>query len=185
MSEITVASRYAKSFIDLAQEQNVLEEANKDMHVFYETVKNNAQLRAVLRNPIISSSAKKQILSKIFGNKVSKLTASFFEIMVNKGREAFLYHTASQFFSQYNQIKGVVVAKVTSATPLSESSKKEIEARVAKATNGNVILETKVDPDLIGGFVLTVGDKQYDASLAKSLKELKKEFSSNAYVSQL
>jgi F-type H+-transporting ATPase subunit delta len=185
MSEITVASRYAKSFVDLAQERNALEEVNKDMHLFYETVKSNSQLRAVLRNPIVSASAKKQILSKVFGDKVSKLTSSFFEIMVNKGREAFLYQTASQFFAQYNQIKGIVVARVISATPLSEASKKEIEERVARSTNSTVILETKVDPDLIGGFVLTVGDKQYDASLAKSLQQLRKEFSSKDFVPQI
>lgn len=185
MSELTVASRYAKSVIDLAREKNVLEEVNKDMHLFHDTLKANSQLRAVLQNPIVSSSAKKQILSKLFSQKINKLTASFFEIMVNKGREAFLYHTASQFFAQYNQLKGVVVAKITSASPLNEAGKKEIESIVANATKGQVVLEINVDPSLIGGFVLTVGDKQFDASIAKSLKDLKKNFTGNAFVAQI
>ena len=176
MSELTVASRYAKSLIDLAQEQNNLEAINNDMNFFLHTLKANPQLKAVLGNPIISQSKKVQILADIFSGKVDKLSISFFNIMVNKGRGEVLYATAQEFNNQYNIIKHITKATVVSATALSEANKNKLLDEVKAAVGGEVILDAKTDPSLIGGFVLTVGDKQVDTSIANSLKKLKKDF---------
>jgi ATP synthase F1 delta subunit len=117
------------------------------------------------------------ILNGIFGDKVSKLTLAFFKIVVSKGRSAILFATAKQFIQQYNVIKGIVTADVTSATALSASAKAEIVSIVKKELGANeVIVNEKVDEKLIGGFILKVGDKQFDASIASSLSKLKKEF---------
>ena len=176
MSELTVASRYAKSLIDLAQEQNNLEQINNDMNFFLHTLKANPQLKAVLGNPIISQAKKIAILSDLFSGKVDKLSISFFNIMVNKGRGEVLYATAQEFNNQYNIIKHITKATVVSATALSEANKSKLLDEVKAAVGGQVILDAKTDPSLIGGFVLTVGDKQVDTSIAASLKKLKKEF---------
>ncbi len=90
-----------------------------------------------------------------------------------------LHGTAKEFLNQYNEKKGFIKAKVTSATALTDAAEKEIISIVEKATSKKVILEKVVDSKLIGGFVLTVGDKQFDSSIAKSLNNLKKSFSSN------
>jgi len=176
MSELTVASRYAKSLIDLAQEQNNLEAINNDMNFFLHTLKANPQLKAVLGNPIISQSKKIQILADIFSGKVDKLSISFFNIMVNKGRGEVLYATAQEFNNQYNIIKHITKATVVSATALSEANKSKLLDEVKAAVGGEVILDAKTDPSLIGGFVLTVGDRQVDTTIANSLKKLKKDF---------
>jgi F-type H+-transporting ATPase subunit delta len=177
MSELTVATRYAKSLIDLAEEQNALEEIKQDMTFFVQTLKANAQLQAVLRNPIVSHDKKVKILEAIFGGKVHKSTDAFFKIMVNKSRGEILYPTAQEFVNQYNFIKHVVKATVVSAAPLSDENRTLIIADVKEATNSsNVILKEKVDANLIGGFVLTVGDRQIDTSVASNLKKIKKEF---------
>ncbi len=126
MSEITVATRYAKSLIDLAVEQKSLEETRKDMELFSQTLRANHQLQAVLSNPIIAHSKKIKILEAIFGGKVSKVSDSFFKIMINKSRAEILYGTAKEFINQYNVIKHIVRAYVTSATPLSEANTKKI-----------------------------------------------------------
>ncbi len=182
MSEIKVASRYAKSLLDLAKEQNAVEAVHADMELFYQTVKQHAELRAVLSNPIISGFDKKIILDKIFGTKVSVLTASFFAIMITKRREPLLYATAAEFFNLYNQFKGIITAKVVSATPLSGKAISELVAIIEQETKTKVLLENTVDGTLIGGFVLTVGDRQFDTSLAKGLSALRKEFSTNNFV---
>lgn len=177
MSELTVASRYAKSLIDLSQEQNSLEAINNDMNFFLHTLKANPQLKAVLGNPIISQSKKVQILADIFSGKVDQLSISFFNIMVNKGRGEVLYATAQEFNNQYNIIKHITKATVVSATALSEANKSKLLDEVKAAVGGGeVILDAKTDPSLIGGFVLTVGDRQVDTSIANSLKKLKKDF---------
>ena len=176
MSELTVASRYAKSLIDLSQEQTSLEEIKNDMNFFLHTLKANPQLKAVLGNPIISQSKKVQILADIFSGKVDKLSISFFNIMVNKGRGEVLYATAQEFNNQYNIIKHITKATVVSATALSEANKSKLLDEVKAAVGGEVILDAKTDPSLIGGFVLTVGDRQVDTTIANSLKKLKKDF---------
>jgi len=176
MSELTVASRYAKSLIDLSQEQNSLEETNNDMNFFLHTLKANPQLKAVLGNPIISHSKKLSILEAIFSSKVNKLYISFFKLMVNKGRGEVLYTTAQEFNNQYNILKHITKATVVSATALSEANKQTLMDEVKAAVGGEVILDAKTDPSLIGGFVLTVGDRQVDTSIAADLKKLKKDF---------
>lgn len=176
MSELTVATRYAKSLIDLAEEQNSLEQVKTDMDFFYRTLKANPQLQAVLRNPIVAHDKKIKILDGLFGGKVSKATISFFKIMINKSRGQILYPTAQEFVNQYDIKKHIVMASVTSASPLSEENKAQIIAELKKSVDGNIELQTKVDPSLIGGFVLKVGDMQIDTSLSTSLARLKHDF---------
>ncbi|QQL50082.1 ATP synthase F1 subunit delta [Mucilaginibacter ginkgonis] len=176
MSEITVASRYAKSLIDLAKEQNSLEAVRGDMGLFAQTLRANSELQAVLRNPIISHDKKKKILDAIFTGKVNKATIGFFHIMINKSRSELLYPTSLEFVNQYDVIKNIVRATVVSAVPLSPENRQQVVAEVNHITNGQVELVEKVDPSLIGGFILTVGDRQIDASVSGSLARLKKDF---------
>ena len=176
MSELTVATRYAKSLIDLAVEKKSLEETRKDMELFSQTLRANHELQAVMSNPIIAHNKKIKILEAIFGGKVSKVTDSFFRIMVNKSRSEILYPASKEFINQYNIIKHIVRAYVTSATPLSAANKKSIVAELETATKGTIELHTKVDPKLIGGFVLMIGDLQVDTSISSSLNRLKQDF---------
>lgn len=182
MSELRVASRYAKSLIDLAIERNELEQVFNDIKSFLAATKASSELVAVLKNPIVPIDKKGKILSGLFAGKVSKTVESFFEIVVNKGRAEVLYGTAKEFVNQYNEKKGILKARVSSASALTESAEKEIVSIVEQATGKKVELIKTVDPNLIGGFVLTVGDKQFDTSIAKSLNNLKKSFSSNTVV---
>jgi F-type H+-transporting ATPase subunit delta len=176
MSELTVAARYAKSIIDLSQEQKSLEDVNNDMIFFLKTLKANPQLIAVLSNPIISHAKKLNILTALFEGKVHKVSIAFYKLMINKGRGEVLYTTAHEFINQYDTLKHITQATVVSATPLSAANQAKILAEVKASVGGDVVLETTVDPELIGGFVLTVGDRQIDTSIANNLKKLKKNF---------
>lgn len=176
MSEIQVASRYAKSLIDLSVEQNALEMVREDIEVFIGTCRTSPQLQAILKNPIIGLDKKLNILEGVFAGKLHEMILSFFKIITRKGRSEILYATAKEFINQYNILKNVVKATVTSASPLSKENISQIEEVVKQATHGEVILTARVDPDLIGGFILKVGDKQFDTSISGKLNKLKKEF---------
>ncbi len=180
MSELTVASRYAKSLIDLAGEQNLVEVIKNDMEFFHDTLKANSELKAVLANPIISHSKKISILDDVFKSRVNAVSLSFFKLMVNKGRGDVLYFTSLEYVNLYDIKNNIVHARVTSATELSAENKATIMADVKAATGSAVKLETRVDPSLIGGFVLTVGDRQIDTSVANDLNKLRKEFALKA-----
>ena len=176
MSEIQVATRYAKSLIDLAGEKSAVETIKKDIELFLATCRANPELQAILKNPIIGLDKKANILDGLFSGKVHEMILSFFKIVVRKGRAEILFATAKEFITQYNVIKNVVKATVTSASPLSEENISQIEDVVKKSTNGEVILTSIVDPKLIGGFILKVGDKQFDTSISSKLNKLRKEF---------
>ena len=181
MSEIQVASRYAKSLIDLAEEQNSLDAVKADMESFVNVVRQNSQLQAVLKNPIIGIDKKKSILNQLFGANSSKVVMAFFNIVVSKGRSEILYAIGKEFLNEFNRRQGIITAEVTSAAPLTEEQKSKIAALVIEATNKKIVLQTNIDPELIGGFVLKVGDKQIDTSIASSLNKLKKEFGQKVY----
>lgn len=176
MSEIRVATRYAKSLIDLAIERNELEQVKADIDLFLAATKSSSELVAVLKNPIVPIDKKGKILRGLFGTQITKSTQSFFDIVVNKTRAEVLHATAKEFIEQYNEKKNILKAKVVSATKLTEAAATEITNMVAKATGKQVQLEQQVDEKLIGGFLLTVGDKQFDTSIAKSLQKLQKTF---------
>lgn len=170
-------ARYAKSLLDLSKEQNAVEEVKNDMLFFEEVVDANSELEAILKNPIVPLDKKQGILDGIFASKMHVISASFLKLVVAKGRSSILFDTAKQFVQQYNNIKGIVTADVASATELTDANRAEIVSLVKKELGATeVLLKEKVNADLIGGFILRVGDKQFDASIAHSLKKLKKEF---------
>jgi F-type H+-transporting ATPase subunit delta len=176
MSELTVASRYAKSLIDLSEEQGSVEAIRADMELFLKTLRASPQLKAVLANPIISHKKKIKILDEVFLNKVDSVSIAFFKLMISKGRGEVLYHTAHEFINQYDVIENIVKASVVSASVLSEENKNTIIAEIKEVTGGTVLLNAKVDPALIGGFILTVGDRQVDTSISGDLKKIRREF---------
>ncbi|SEL59575.1 ATP synthase F1 subunit delta [Parapedobacter koreensis] len=176
MSEFKVASRYAKSLIDLAQEQGNLETVKRDMEQFVAVLRTNKELQAVLKNPIMKQDKKSNILDALFGDKIHPSITAFFHIMVRKGRAGILYATAQEFIREYNEVKGIVHATVTSATALSTKNLDTLQKVIASEINAEVILQNNVDPSLIGGFVVKVGDRQIDASIAGKLKKLERHF---------
>jgi len=176
MSEFRVASRYAKALLDLAIEQSQLERVKQDMEQFIAVLKGHAELQAVLNNPIIKHDKKINILNALFGQQFDPNVLSFFKIMINKGRAEVLYGTAQEFIREYNAYKKIISAKVISAATLSDENRKAIIKLINEVTGHDVVLESSVDPELIGGFIVTIGDKQIDASLAGRLNKLERSF---------
>lgn len=184
MSEIRAASRYAKSLLGLASEQKVLEEVHADMLNFLSICEQNRDFTLMLKNPIIKHDKKRAILEKIF-SKSNKLTLAIFDIITRKNREPLLPAIAKEFHNQYNVFKGIEVATVTSAIALDKNTKKELEAIVKSISQyDKVDLKEKVDADIIGGFILNVGDRQLDDSLRSKIKALNLKFSQNPYTKE-
>ncbi|MBY0245858.1 MAG: ATP synthase F1 subunit delta [Sphingobacteriaceae bacterium] len=177
MQHNKAASRYAKSLIDLSTENNALEDLKNDMQLFIQVVQDNDELEAILKNPIVPLAKKSAILTSLFTGKVNKITMVYFDLAVKKGRSAILLTTAKQFVEQYNVLKGIVTAEITTATPVTEDHKKVIVEMVKNALKASqVLIKEKINTNLIGGFILKVGDKQFDTSIATGLNKLKKEF---------
>ncbi len=172
-----VASRYAKSLIELAQENNILDAVTEDMKLFSTVSTENRDFSLMLSSPIIPSGKKLEIINQIFSGKVNDLTSKFFALVIKKGRESDLQGIAKAFQKEYELIKGITRAKVKTAVKLSVGLRSEIESLVAKIAGGKIItIEEEVDENLIGGYVLTIGDKQLDSSVKSILQKAKNQF---------
>jgi len=183
MSVIRLASRYAKSLLELSKEQSNLEEVYEDMQLFQRIVRANSDFVLMLKSPIIKKDKKTKILDNIFRERVNDITLNFFRIIVAKKREYYLPEIARAFVEQYHSEKGIVVAKFTTAVVIEERLVKKIKQIIKEATKAKEIeLSTIVDEDIIGGLVLQYGDKLYDASISGKLEALKGEFSQNRYI---
>lgn len=176
MSVFKVASRYAKSLLDMAKEQGHLEAVKADMEQIAAVIKSSSELQAVLNNPVIKTDKKQNIISALFKDKVRPEVTAFFDIMIKKGRSELVYATALEFIREYNELKDIVKAEVWSASALSDENIQALKATIGQQINAEVILVNKVDPTLIGGFVVKVGDRQVDASIAGKLNKLERYF---------
>ncbi|MDP4263991.1 MAG: ATP synthase F1 subunit delta [Bacteroidota bacterium] len=178
-----LATRYAKSVLDLAVETGQLETVYKDMLWLQAVCKSNRDFVVMLKSPVIPGDKKIKILDAVSGNILSKLTTSFNALLIKKNRESNLPEIATAFIAQYKEHKNIHTVKITTASPLSDSVKDAIVKQVKK-TRGidNIELVEKIDKDIIGGFVLQVGDKLIDASIAYNLKTIAKEFENNDFI---
>jgi F-type H+-transporting ATPase subunit delta len=178
-----LATRYAKSLIDLSLEQGSLEQVYEDMKWLQGACKSNRDLVNLLKSPIINPDVKKKILAAVTDGKLSKLTNMFNDLLISKGRESDLPEIAAAFVTQYNVYKNIHVVKLTTATPVNEAVKNAVIAQVKKAGQYDQIqLETKVDESIIGGFVLQIEDKLIDASIAYDLKAIARQFENNDFI---
>lgn len=186
MADSRATSRYVKSLLDLAIERKVVEEVHRDMRLFSETVSKSRALELLLQNPVIKHDKKLDVLKGVFAGKVHPLTMSFFEIITRKNRESILVSVAREFHNAYNEYKGIGKAIVTTATPMDAKMRTEFEQLVRRYSDKKQIeLIEVVDPELIGGFILNVGDRQVDASIKSKLKTLQVNFTHNPYIKEL
>lgn len=178
-----LAGRYAKSLVDLSVEKGELENVYKDMQYLQAVTRSNRDFVNVLKSPVISSDKKQSILEAITGGKISELTTLFNRLLIRKGREANLPEITGAFIEQYKQKKQIHGMRLTTAAPVSDSLKQEIVEKVKSQTGiRNIELTAEVDEELIGGFVLQVGDMLIDASIAYDLNIIKKQFLDNDFI---
>lgn len=181
-----LANRYAKSLVDLAIEQNQLELVYNDMKYLQAVCKGSKDFVNLLKSPIIKADKKVAIIEAITASKVTTLTNLFTKLLVTKSRERDLPEIAAAFIDQYNVIKRIHKVVLTTAVEIGEDLKNSIKAKAeAVKSIGIVELETKIDERLIGGFVLEFENKLVDASVARDLRDVKKQFAKNVYVSNL
>jgi F-type H+-transporting ATPase subunit delta len=178
-----LAARYAKSLIGLANERGELEQVYADMQWLNSVAKSNRDFVNLLRSPIVKGDTKRKVLEAVTNGNISELTASFNRLLIAKGRESNLPEITGAFITAYKEQKNIRTVYLTTASPVSEEVKNEIVSQVRKSSGfSNVELETKTNEDLIGGFVLQVGDQLVDASVSYDLREIAKQFDNNDFI---
>ena len=184
MSNQRVAYRYAKALIELAEEQKALDKVAADMNLLISVCDSNRDFRLMLNSPVITHDKKLKILQALFGKKSHKITSSYIQIVTRKNRENMLEAAAREYLRLHNLRKGIEEVSVTTAVALDKKQEKEFEQLIKGITGKEVVLDAKVDKNIIGGFVVRINDRQIDESIRTKLKELEYKFGENPYVSK-
>lgn len=184
MTGSRAALRYAKATLSLARDKKVATEVNEDMTLIGSTIKKNSELRAALKSPVVKETIKKNILTQVFSG-VNGVTSGLFGILLENKRMELLMQIAAKYNELYDEMQGIQVARVTTAIPLTPDLESKVQEKVKELTGNSAKIKNIIDPSIIGGFVLRVGDMQYNASVAAQLNAVKRELRNDTYISKI
>jgi F-type H+-transporting ATPase subunit delta len=170
------AIRYAKAILEFATDANKAAAVNKDMKSIGTTINSNQELSDFLSNPIIKQEVKNAALKEVFST-VQPETNKLFDLLLENKRFEILSAISSEYSTLFDANNGVQSATVTTAIAMTPELEQQVLAKIATFSSKKITIENTVDPSIIGGFILRIGDMQYNASVANKLQELKREFS--------
>jgi F-type H+-transporting ATPase subunit delta len=145
------------------------------------TIQDSKELQLLLSSPVLKTEVKKAALKEVFASKTSALTIGLINLLIDNKRLPILGEVAKKYTVIYDSLKGIEVAKVTTAIPLTEELNQQVLRKVIEITGKQATIESIINPDIIGGFILRVGDIQYDASVANKLQVLKRQFENESF----
>lgn len=174
-----VAKRYAQGLLDFAQESGLTDSVFSEMRDVLKIMDGSKDLRQFFASPIIDSKKKISIAGEIFKN-FSPVSKNIISLVIKQGRETHLKDIAQEFINKVEDLNGVQRVTLTSATQLSQQNIDEI-LKSSNLVNPNTKFDLKmnINPDILGGYILRVGDQQVDASVKSKLNNIRKEFQLN------
>lgn len=178
MIQNRAAIRYAKAILAFALEQKAEQDVQKDFQQLLETVNGSSELADFIESPVLDTAAKKTTIEKLFPNQ-SKATQQAMVLLAENQRIDLLTQVAQEYQDRYDALQGIQKAVVTTAVALEASLEKKVLAIAQKMTDQKVVLDNRIDPAILGGFILQLGDQQYNASVAQQLQTLKQELTEN------
>lgn len=185
MNQSRLANRYAKALFELALEEKKIDRVGADMELIARAINEHKELANMLKSPIIKLEKKEKVMQELFGKVTDELSLKFMMLVAKKSREESLYYFAQEFTDIYKDYKGLVDAWVTTSTDAEKEVKDSIMTLLKKVTGKTIILHENVNADILGGFIIRVGDYQYDASTKTLMRRLKEDFSKNLFVAKI
>ncbi len=167
-----VADVYAQAIFQLAQEQSLTEQIGDDLRGISELIGKEADFAHFLASPAISQVDKSELLKKVFSGQIENLTEDLLMVLAQRDRLNVLQEIAKSYQDMLNEVSGILFGKVTTAVPLSESEFSDLTGRIGSSLGRKVELERIVEPAIIGGMVLQVGNKNIDGSLRRRLEQV-------------
>jgi F-type H+-transporting ATPase subunit delta len=176
MASTRAAIRYATAILDLANSKGVAEVVNNDMKLIASTINGNLELSTFIQNPTLKVELKEKALLEVFAG-IDVVTQGLFHLLFENKRFEILEGIATEYSKLSDVMNGIEVAQVTTAIPMDEALEALVKAKIATLSDKKITIENTVDASIIGGFILRIGDKQYNASIANRLQVLKRELS--------
>lgn len=167
-----IANVYATSLLDLAFEKGVHAEVLSELRGFDQVLEREPAFVTFLNTPKIRRDVKKDVITRVFGPKVSDFTLNFLKVVIDKRRQSALREMIRAFIDGYHQRMGELVVKVQSAVPLGDDQRERLTRALKRKFEKEVVLEERVSPRILGGLVLQVGDTRIDGSLRSRLETI-------------
>jgi len=174
MSGTRAAIRYAKAILEIADSKKVASQVSADMALVSSTINTNLELNTFIQSPTINVEQKESALLAIFANS-NAVTKSLFRLLMENKRFEILDAIALEYNKLFDIMNGVEVAQVTTAVAMDSALEAKVSAKIATFSDKKITIENTIDPSIIGGFILRIGDKQYNGSVANRLQVLKRE----------
>ncbi|WP_297761761.1 ATP synthase F1 subunit delta [uncultured Muriicola sp.] len=175
MNESRAAARYAKAILNFAVEKKKTDVLEEDMRSIVATMSASKDLREMLGSPVLKGELKKKALMAIFKGSHA-ITEGLIDLLIQNRRISLLNEVALKYIILNEDLKGEGAAFVTTAVPLSGELEKKVLSKVSSITGNKITIKNEIDKSIVGGFILRVGDLQYDASIANKLNTIKREF---------
>ena len=175
MDQSAITVRYAKAFFSITKEKDMLDILKTDIELVLDVCNNSADFILLLESPIVKTSKKAELISTIFKGKVHELSMKFLLLITSNKREVHIPGICRNFLGLTRKDQNIKSAVLTTATEMNKNTIDKIELLMAKELGAKVELTSKVNSDIIGGLVLRIDDKQYDASVATQLKKIKQQ----------
>jgi len=176
MASTRAAIRYATAILDLSDSKGVTEVVNNDMKSIASTIKGNEELNTFIQNPTIKVEVKEKALLEVFAT-ADNVTKGLIHLLFENKRFEILEVIATEYSKLFDIKNNVEVAKVTTAIAMDAALEAKVLAKIATLSDKKITIENVIDPSIIGGFILRIGDQQYNASVANRLQVLKRELS--------
>ncbi|MCG6188172.1 ATP synthase F1 subunit delta [Maribellus maritimus] len=173
MDQSAITVRYAKAFFELAKEKNLLEPLKADIELVASVGADSADFILLLESPIVKTSKKIELITAIFQGNVNELTLNFLNLIAKNKREVHIPGICRNFLALTRKDQNIKSAILTTASEIGTDTVKKVEKLMEKELTAKIELSTQVNPDIIGGMILRLDDKQYDASIATQLKKVK------------
>ena len=164
--------RYAKATLSYADKNDSVREVAKDMNDLVTVFTNNKTLNYVLKNPLSDVEKKKNIVNALIPN-ASTTTKKLLNLLSINNRLQLFFEIAKNYLMLFAESQGEVKVFVISAVPLTSKIEKLILEKSKNFSNKKIFIENRIDPTIIGGFILKINDMQYDASILNKLRALK------------
>lgn len=181
MNYSQIAQRYARALFELAVEQGLVDETMSDMRQLSRIASSDQSFKSILRSPVIRPHIKMKVASALFAKDFTPLSMKFIDLIIRKGRSLFIDAIASEYVEIAKIHKGILSVNLQSAAPMQEMELKNMTDQLAKASGFKIELDSTINPNLIGGFIVSFSGRRFDYSVRERLNKISKEFKMNIY----
>jgi len=173
MNDSQISVRYARALFESALEKALLDPVRNDM-IEIQQILLIPEFQKLMISPVVKESKKIVIVKKLFEGRVQPITLSFMDLLIKNGRELYIPAIARNFLDFYRKQSGIRSAIFISAVPVSENLKIKVHKIIEEVMKSTIEMKMETNEDLIGGFIIRIEDRQYDASVASYLRKMKK-----------